>query len=110
MEYLFSYGTLQKEKVQQELFGRILKSTPDSLIGYKISTVEITDESFLSRGENKFQQTLIISNDNNDCINGTALELTGEELLAADNYEPEGYKRTQVTLKSGKQAWIYILT
>jgi hypothetical protein len=26
-EYLFSYGTLQKEKVQLDLFGRILKGS-----------------------------------------------------------------------------------
>ncbi len=106
--YLFSYGTLQKEKVQLELFGRILQGSADELRGYRTATIEITDESFLSKGEEKFQQTLIVSEDKNDIIKGTVLEVTTEELLLADKYEPENYKRVKVVLGSGKQAWIYV--
>jgi hypothetical protein len=109
-KYLFSYGTLQKEKVQQDLFGRILAGSADVLRGYKISTIEITDEKFLSKGEGKFQKTLIISGDKNDIINGIALEVNGEELLITDKYEPKNYKRTEVMLESGKKAWIYVAT
>lgn len=107
-EYLFSYGTLQKEKVQIELFGRILEGTGDTLRGYKISTIEITDESFLSKGGQKNQLTAIISKDKNDSIEGTVFEITEEELLLADKYEPDGYKRVTVVLASGKQAWVYV--
>ena len=107
-EYLFSYGTLQKEKVQMELFGRILQGTADILRGYKASAIEITDESFLSKGEQKNQQTAIFSKDKNDMIRGTAFEITEEELLLADKYEPDGYKRIKVALESGKEAWIYV--
>ena len=106
-EYLFSYGTLQKEKVQLDLFGRILKGSNDVLSGYKVLTIEITDEIFLSRGEGKYQKTLVISGAN-EMVNGTALEITGAELLVADKYEPENYKRINVTLESGKKAWIYV--
>jgi hypothetical protein len=42
-EYLFSYGTLQKEKVQSDLFGRLLTGTKDILRGYKTSSIKITD-------------------------------------------------------------------
>jgi len=109
-EYLFSYGTLQKEKIQQGLFGRILTGSVDFLRGYKTSTIEITDEKFLSKGEGRFQKTLTISNDKNDLINGTALEVSGEELLITDKYEPKNYKRIEVMLESGKKAWIYVAT
>lgn len=109
MEYLFSYGTLQKEKVQIELFGRKLQGSPDSLRGHTLSTIEITDESFLAKGEDKYQQTLIISEDTNDIINGTVFQVTEEELFLADKYEPDGYKRVSVVLESGKAAWIYLV-
>ena len=107
-EYLFSYGTLQKEKVQVELFGRILQGSGDMLRGYKAAAIEIRDESFLSKGEQKNQQTAIISKDKNDSIKGTVFEITEEELFAADKYEPDGYKRIKVVLESGKEAWIYV--
>jgi hypothetical protein len=49
-EYLFSYGTLQKEKVQIDLFGRILAGSNDVLKGYRVSTIEITDENISFKG------------------------------------------------------------
>jgi gamma-glutamylcyclotransferase (GGCT)/AIG2-like uncharacterized protein YtfP len=107
-ENLFSYGTLQKEKVQIELFGRILQGSADMLRGYKTTIIEIRDESFLSKGEEKFQQTLIATADKNDIIKGTVLEITEKELLLADKYEPDNYKRIKIILESGKEAWIYI--
>jgi len=106
---LFSYGTLQKEIVQIDLFGRGLAGSADILRGYRISIVEITDETFLSKGEGKYQKTLMISDDN-DIVDGTALEITDEELLLADEYEPKNYKRINVMLDSGKKAWIYVAT
>lgn len=47
-EHLFSYGILQKDKTQLDLFGRLLK-------GYKLSPIEIEDEKFLAESEEKFQ-------------------------------------------------------
>jgi gamma-glutamylcyclotransferase (GGCT)/AIG2-like uncharacterized protein YtfP len=107
-EYLFSYGTLQKENVQIKLFGRILQGSVDTLKGYRVAEIEITDELFLSKGEEKYQRTLIISKDKNDSIKGTVLEITEEELLLADKYEPDNYKRVKIVLESGKEAWIYV--
>ena len=91
-----------------ELFGRLLNGTKDSLKGYKISTIEIKDESFLSKGEDKYQRTLTRSKDNNDSIEGTVFDISGEELLLADKYEPDNYKRIKVALRSGKEVWIYV--
>lgn len=107
MEKLFSYGTLQKDSVQLKLFGRLLNGTKDILEGYKISSIEIKDEAFLAKGEEKFQKTLTPSNDNADIVEGTALEISMEELLLADSYEPNNYQRIKVRLQSGKEAWIY---
>jgi len=107
-EYLFSYGTLQKEKVQVELFGRLLQGSPDTLKGHRVTTIEIKDEAFLSKDEDKFQKIAIISNNKNDSIKGTVFEITEEELLLADRYEPDGYKRVTVVLASGKATWIYV--
>ncbi len=89
------------------MFGRILQGSGDTLIGYKVSTIEIKDESFLLKGEQKYQLTAVISKDN-DNIKGTVFEITEEELRLADKYEPVNYKRVRVALESGKEAWIYI--
>ena len=107
-KFLFSYGTLQKEKIQMELFGRLLHGTKDILEGYKLSSIEIKDEAFLSKGENKHQRTLIPSNSKIDKIEGTVFEISEEELLLADKYEPDNYKRIKVVFRSGKQAWVYV--
>ena len=107
-EYLFSYGTLQQEKVQMDLFSRILKGTKDVLKGYKASPIEITDETFLATGDGKIQKIAMKSDDNNDSIEGTVFELSGKELLHTDSYEPPDYKRIKVELASGKKAWIYM--
>lgn len=107
-QYLFSYGLLQEEKIQMKLFGKRLHGSADELRGYKVITIEITDETFLSTGEDKFQRTLVYSKNDNDIVKGTALEMTEKELLLSDKFEPVVYRRTQVILKSGKQAWIYI--
>jgi gamma-glutamylcyclotransferase (GGCT)/AIG2-like uncharacterized protein YtfP len=106
-ENLFSYGTLQEDRVQLKLFGRLLNGAKDFLAGYKLSEIEIKDESFRAKGEEKIQQTLIPSNDNADVVAGTVFEISEEELLSADKYEPENYYRTKVVLRSGKEAWIY---
>jgi len=107
-ENLFSYGTLQKSEVQLELFGRLLTGAKDILKGYKLSSIEIKDESFLAKGEDKYQLTLIPSKDHADIIEGTVFEISEEELLLADKYEPDNYKRVKVALESGKEAWIYV--
>ncbi|HYF31003.1 MAG TPA: gamma-glutamylcyclotransferase family protein [Chitinophagaceae bacterium] len=107
MEYLFSYGTLQKEKVQLELFGRLLTGTTDTLQGYKADTIEIKDEDVLSKSEQQFHLIAVKTNNLNNAIEGTVFELTPEELATADSYETEEYVRVKVKLKSGKESWVY---
>ena len=106
-EYLFSYGTLQQEKTQIELFGRRLIGSADILNEYKIAMIEITDKNFLAKGEEKFQKTLVHTGNKNDSVQGTAFEIRHEELLLCDKYEPGNYKRVEIKLGSGRKAWIY---
>lgn len=106
--YLFSYGTLQKEKTQVELFGRTLKGSGDRLKGYTLASIKIKDVKFLAKGEQEFQLTAIFTGKKNDMVQSTVLEVTEEALLLADKYEPAGYKRVSVKLESGKESWIYL--
>ena len=107
-EYLFSYGTLRDGEVQMELFSRYLTGHQDILKGYKTSKIELDEEGFTGFCEHETYLIASVSEDENDAIEGTALEVTGDELLLSDEYEPEEYQRERVTLASGKQAWIYL--
>ena len=106
-ENLFSYGTLQKEKVQLDLFGRTLTGIKDTVRGYKISTIEIKDESVVSKSEQALH-LIAIAATLHDKIDGMVLELTSQELATADAYETDDYKRIEVILEPGKRAWIYV--
>lgn len=106
--FLFSYGTLEKREVQERLFGRTLSGHRDTLDGYKISTIEIRDDNFLAKGEDKLQKTLVPTGICGDFVEGMVFELTKEEMQKADSYEPRGYQRISVKLESGTKAWIYL--
>lgn len=105
---LFSYGTLQLEKVQLESFGRILNGTKDMLKGYQLEELEITDEKVLSKSEQTFHPIAIKTGNPEDFIKGVLFEITEQELHQADDYEVEDYKRVKETFESGKQGWIYV--
>lgn len=74
--FFFHNGTFQKEEVQLKLFGRLLTGAKDILADYKLSSIEIKDESFLAKGEEKFQMTAIQSKE--DVIEGTVLRFSGK--------------------------------
>ena len=44
MQKLFTYGTLQHDDVQEDLFGRTLQGTPETLVGYVLSEIRIEEE------------------------------------------------------------------
>lgn len=108
MHFLFSYGTLQKPKVQLESFGRLLEGHPDTLMGYRIQQFEITDEAVLATSEQLFHPIAVPANHSADSIDGMVFEITQAELERADAYEVDAYERVLVTLLSGKNAWVYI--
>jgi gamma-glutamylcyclotransferase (GGCT)/AIG2-like uncharacterized protein YtfP len=107
-QYLFSYGTLQKEKVQLESFGRLLNGEKDALLGFRIDMLRITDEAVLATSQQAYHPIAIVSEDPSDRVEGMVFAVSDEELLAADKYEVDDYKRILVTLASGKEAWVYV--
>lgn len=106
-EHLFSYGTLQTEAVQISLFGRRLEAQPDALTGYCLETIEVQDQSFLAHS-GAVQRNLQFTGNTLDVVEGSVLSLTPQELERADAYEPAEYKRMQVRLRSGLDAWVYL--
>jgi hypothetical protein len=107
-EFLFSYGTLQTEAVQLATFGRRLNAHPDVLAGYKLVMIEIHDQDFAASSGTAHHRTIHFTGNKSDMVQGAVLSLTKEDLVLADSYEPAGYTRIQVQLRSGSTAWVYI--
>ncbi|UDQ52044.1 gamma-glutamylcyclotransferase family protein [Chryseobacterium indologenes] len=76
MPYLFSYGTLQKEQVQLETFGRILQGEKDTLLGYQLDMIEITDPEVLRKSGQKYHPVLQFSGSSEDQVEGILFEVT----------------------------------
>lgn len=108
IHHLFSYGTLQVEKVQLETFGRKLKGAPDFLVGYTLKDIVIRDEKVVEISGTDTHTMAVKSQNASDSIQGYVYEITGEELMHSDDYEAVEYKRVKVTLKSGQEAWVYV--
>ena len=106
---LFSYGTLQKKKVQIANFGRELTGREDALPGYARRMVAITDPKVVALSGESHHANLEPSSNPEDAVSGTVFEITEQELVAADRYEEVAeYRRISVTLRSGDQAWVYV--
>jgi len=108
MPCLFSYGTLQKEQVQMETLGRILKGEQDVLTGYRLEMLEITDREVLRKSSQKFYPVLKFSGNIEDEIKGILFEVTEEEILHADEYEVDDYQRIETVFKSGRSGFVYV--
>ncbi|RKT01855.1 gamma-glutamylcyclotransferase family protein [Chryseobacterium defluvii] len=108
MPNLFSYGTLQKERVQMETFGRLLNGQKDILTGYQLIMLEITDPEVLRKSNQKYHPILEFSGNDKDEVEGVLFEVTDQEILQADEYEVDDYKRIEAVFKSGKTGFIYV--
>jgi gamma-glutamylcyclotransferase (GGCT)/AIG2-like uncharacterized protein YtfP len=107
-ERLFSYGTLQTESVQLSTFGRRLEGGHDALVGYRLQMIQITDQEFVATSGAEFHRNLEFTRNASDLVEGTVFFVTQHELERADAYEPDGYKRVHVSLRSGTEAWVYL--
>lgn len=107
-ENLFTYGTLQLEEVQLDTFGRKLEGRPDVLPGYCLVTIRIEDADFVAKSGSADHRNLKFTGNASDFVEGIVFSVTGEELKKSDSYEPEGYERVLVQLRSGINAWIYL--
>ncbi len=108
MEKLFSYGTLQMEHVQKEIFGRKLNGKKDALIGYILSEVKIKDKIVIKNSGTNIHPILKFTGNHSDVIEGTVFEITSSELNQADAYEVEEYMRVEGNFRSGNKAWVYV--
>ena len=109
-QLLFAYGTLQQESVQLATFGRKLEGTADTLVGYRLTAVRIEDPDFVAASGTANHRNLQFTGDPDEFVEGTAFAVTNAELEQADAYEPTGYARTLVQLRSGLNAWVYFRT
>lgn len=108
MPNLFSYGTLQKEQVQLETFGRKLTGEKDILLGYYLKMVEITDPEVLRKSGEKYHPIIEYTGNMESKVEGVLFSVTGDEILQADKYEVDDYKRIEVEFQSGKKGFIYV--
>ncbi|WP_282819919.1 gamma-glutamylcyclotransferase family protein [Curtobacterium flaccumfaciens] len=105
---VFSYGTLQQPLVQESLFGDHVPTTPDSLPGWRLDWVTITDPDVI-RTSGSDRHPILRRGSAGDVVEGVALTLGYEwQLRAVDGYEVADYQRIRVTLASGSTAWVYV--
>ena len=104
---LFSYGTLRLPAVQLATFGRLLDGRDDAAPGYRLTWVEITDPDVIATSGSDRHPIMVESDEPADAVEGRVLEITQDELAAADEYEVDDYARVLVRLRSGAQAWVY---
>lgn len=107
VERLFSYGTLRLPQVQRELFGAELPTTSDTLVGWRLRMLRISDAAVLAMSGATEHPILERTGEAFDRVDGAVLELTPEQLAAADAYEVDDYRRVRASLASGLDAWVY---
>lgn len=103
---LFSYGTLRDPQVQRALFGRLLHGEPDAMPGWRQRLIEITDAGVIAKSGTRWHPMVEPSKDPAEAVEGTVFHLTAADLASADAYEVD-YVRREVTLRSGRRAFIY---
>jgi gamma-glutamylcyclotransferase (GGCT)/AIG2-like uncharacterized protein YtfP len=104
---LFSYGTLRQPEVQEALFGRSVPTVEDSLPGFRVAWLRITDSEVIATSGTD-RHPVLRRGEATDSVEGARLELTEVELLRADDYEVDDYVRVPVVLASGIDAWVYV--
>ena len=105
---LFAYGTLRQPEVQTANYGRLIESEPDVLACYRLEPVEIADAEVIRISGKAVHTIAAASGNSDDRIAGVVLWLTEAELSATDAYESGAYVRIEVTLESGRSAWVYV--
>lgn len=108
MPLLFSYGTLQQENVQLATFGRQLQGRPDELPGFTLLSIEIKNPDVVATSGLRHHRIARRTGRDSDRVPGMVFELSDAELASADQYEDPAYTRVEVTLGSGRRAWVYV--
>lgn len=106
-QQLFSYGTLQQAAVQRAVFGHEITGTPDAIVGYQATQIQITDPHVIAASGTD-THTILFPDPDGDDVPGTRFTLDQHQLAAADDYEVDDYTRISVNLRSGLTAWVYV--
>ena len=104
---LFSYGTLQLPQVQRATFGRLLAGRPDSLPGFALAPLTVTDPAAIAASGTAAHTIARATGDPADIVPGIVFRITPAELAAADRYEVDPV-RIEVGLASGARAFAYV--
>lgn len=108
VEWLFSYGTLRQSAVQQGTYGRLIEGEDDTLPGYRLELIPITNPAVVSLSGSAEHPVVRPTGDPADQVAGTRFALTPAELALTDSYEEADYARVRVALASGTPAWVYV--
>lgn len=109
MPLIFSYGSLQQEKVQLETFGRRLTGWSDALPRFESARVKIEDPQVAAAVGGNHHANVVFNGNEESRVAGMVFEITEAELARVDAYElPFAYRRVGATLASGRQAWVYV--
>jgi hypothetical protein len=104
---LFSYGTLKLPRVQLATYGRRLEGKADVLCGYRLIPLRIDDPEVVRASGQEIHLIARETGDAADRIEGMLFMLTEDELAKTDDYEVADYRRVEVCLESGANAFIY---
>jgi gamma-glutamylcyclotransferase (GGCT)/AIG2-like uncharacterized protein YtfP len=105
---LFAYGTLRQSNVQIATFGRKLEGKPDTLAGYALSPLAISDAYVVRTSELAVHTAAHFTGNPADAVSGITYALTDAELHSADEYEVAVMVRIEVTLGSGARSFVYV--
>lgn len=107
VQRVFCYGTLRLPQVQHSLYGGEVATVPDSLPGYRLEWIQITDPGVIAASGSD-RHPILRRGADDDRVEGACLELDDAGLAATDAYEVEDYTRHEVQLLSGVRAWVYL--
>ena len=78
------------------------------MAGYRLEPLLITDPNVVRISGKAVHMIARSSGDPADRVTGTVFEITDAELSATDAYEVDVYGRAEVSLDSGRSAFIYV--
>ncbi len=105
---LFSYGTLQRRDVQLATYGRLLEGSPDALLGHRLEVLPDRDPNAVRISGTATHMVVRGTAHAADRVPGMVFLLTPAELAATDQYEGTDYARAELTLESGRAAFVYV--
>ena len=109
MPLLFSYGTLQQERVQLSTLGRLLNGERDELLRFEQSLVRIEDPQVVATTGTAHHANVTFNGNDESRVPGMVFEITDAELASVDEYEAGFlYRRVPAVLTSHRQTWVYV--